>query len=568
MLSRDCHQVINKKQVLDACRLAYTLNVQQERIHCLEEVNTVLGKDNSILKKTVSSLEQDKKTLEQLVLDLKERVALLTQEQFGKSSESHLDTVTPDDNQKDPDGDELVLIEAHQRKKPKKKKERGRRIDTSGLPRHRIVHDLDEDKRCCDGCGHDLKHIGESISEQIECIPQLIYVEEHVRPKYTCPDCTSIVMADKPLSPIPKGLAGARLITETILAKYQNHMPLYRQSKVLSSYGVDIPDNTLGNWLMTVGEGLLPLMNPLWEAMISSQYLQVDESPIKLLCQKKKGYIWCYVSPAKKIVIFELALSRSSEVVNTRLKDFQGVLQTDGYAGYTHQRQRKDITGISCLTHARRKFSDIVKSTQDKQGVAAQVIEQMKPLYALESMLREQKADHRTRKHFRQKVAWPIMKKLHRYLRMMRPRVPPKSALGKAISYSLNQWQYIIAYLRHGLAEIDTNLVENQIRPIALGRKNFLFMKDEKSGSKNALYFSLIGCCILNNINPRLYIHYLLTKIHDIRRGDIEISDLLPNTIDHKILEDFAGEQMRYVKETLKALKFPDDAQVDTSIAA
>ena len=309
--------------------------------------------------------------------------------------------------------------------------------------------------------------------------------------------------------PIPKALAGGSLLTEVIVNKYQYHLPLYRQSKILASYNALIPDNTLGNWVIESGKGLIPVYEAFWKAVLASQYLQVDETPVKILKPNKNGYLWTYFSPhlGHGLVIFELSLTRSGTVAEERLAEFKGRLQTDGYTGYQKLRQRKDITGFGCLTHARRKFVEVLKITNNHEGVAAQVIERLKPLYALEEKMREMKLSFHTRKRLRQKQAWPIFKELHPWLKKQLIKTPPKSKLALAIQYMLKQWPYLIAYLRHGSVEIDTNWVENKIRPTALGKKNWLFMGNEDSGLIHALFYSLVLSAMMNDSeSPSIYL--------------------------------------------------------------
>ena len=271
-------------------------------------------------------------------------------------------------------------------------------------------------------------------------------------------------------SPIPKALAGGSLLTEVIISKYQYHLPLYRQSKILASYNAIIPDNTLGNWVMQVGNALLPMYDALLKEILASGYLQVDETPVKILNPEKKGYLWCYHAPsiAGGLIAFELSLTRGGYVAEARLATYKGLLQTDGYAGYTKLRKRKDIEGLGCITHARRKFAEVFKVSKNKEGIAFEAIERLKPLYALEAKMRAQNYSFKTKKYFRQKIARPVLQSFIRWLRQVAPKVPPKSQLGEAIKYTLNQWPFLIKYLRHGMAEIDTNWVENKIRDIAL----------------------------------------------------------------------------------------------------
>jgi transposase len=511
---------------------------------------------NSELEKAHQALDalqlQQKKSEEKIrVLEaenalLREQLQLQQMRRFGKKSES--------ENSSDEEptaSNTLQTVASYTRSK----KKCGRTLDTSTLPRHRIIHDLAENEKTCACCQQALHLIGKDISEQLEVIPARYCVIEHVRMKYGCRQCQHIVMAPKPQAPLPKALAGASLLTDIIIDKYQYHLPLYRQSKIMASYNMIIPDNTLGNWVMQSGLGLLKLYDALWSTLLKSAYLQVDETPVKLLKPEKKGYLWAYFSPllGKGLLVFEMSASRTGKIAEERLAEFIGLLQTDGYAGYNNLRKQKGIVGLGCFSHARRKFNEVIKITSDKGGIAAEMIERMKPLYALEARMRELKYSHRSRKYLRQKNAWPIIKELKKWLIRISPQVPPKSALGKAIQYTLNQWPYLIRYLRHGRAEIDTNWVENKIREVACGKKNWLFFGHVESGKIHALFYSLIISCVLNNLNPRVYLHYILTKIHDLRKGTVDAVSFLPHIIDQDVLQKFAAEQIELGKRMLNS---------------
>lgn len=501
--------------LLNAYRVAYT---------ACEKI-TVLQTENARL------IEENKR--------LQELLKLAQQNRFGKKSETGELPASPETV-------ETITVAAHTRKK----KTQGRLIDLSALPRHIVYHDLPENQKSCACCQNPLKPMGTDVSEQLEVIPQRLYVEEHVRYKYACPHCETVVMSPKEPAPIPKALAGGSLLTEVIINKYQYHLPLYRQSKIFASHQAIIPDNTLGNWVMKVGDALMPLYEAFWEALLSSGYLQVDETPIKVLNPNKKGYLWVYYAPhlGKGLIAFEFDLTRKGSVAEERLSPYNGLLQTDGYNGYQKLRQRDGIEGLGCLTHARRKFAEVVKISKNKEGIAAQAIERLAPLYVLEARMRDNKYSFQARKHLRQKIAYPILQNFKRWLKQTAPRVPPKSALGEAIQYTFNQWPYLIKYCRHGMAEIDTNWVENKIRDIAIGKKNWLFMGNEDSGTVHALFYSLILSSVANNLNPRIYLHYLIMQVHAIRRKEVDPKQLLPHTIDPAILETFAQQQLNKIK--------------------
>lgn len=507
----------------------------------------------TLLHKKVSSLEEE-------IVRLKELLRLQQARLFGKSSEvlniqaKNIDPTNTTDNADTPilqAEPTTITVKTHTRTNPPRG---SRQLDTSGLPRYVVTYDLNDAEKKCSCCGGLLHVVGQEKSEQLEIIPVKYCVIEHVRLKYACRPCESISMAAKPPAPLPKAIAGPSLLTDVILSKYQYHLPLYRQSKIMASYGVTISDKTLANWVMSAGDGLSKMYDAFW-TILKNRYLQVDETPIKVLETNKKGYVWAYFAPnaGKGLVVFEFSLTREASVANQRLKLFEGLLQTDGYQGYNALRKRDGIVGFGCLTHARRKFSEVIKISSDKKGIAAEMIERLKPLYALEQRMKDAKAAHRTRKKLRQKIAEPILKDIKHWLLSIKDKVLPKSKLGKAISYTLSQWPYLTAYLRHGMAEIDTNQVENKIRDIALGKKNWLSIGNEACGKIHAFWYTLILSAILNGVNPRVYVHYVLTKIHDLRQGKIDPISLLPDRINMETLENFALEQIEFGRKVLSA---------------
>jgi len=478
---------------------------------------------------------------------LREQLRLARERQFGKKSEAAGEPAGhPAEKQ--------ITVSAHTRKAGKKT--RGRLLDTAGLPRHVFHHDLLAEEKHCAGCRHPLHLIGKERAEQLEIVPLRVYVAEHVRYKYGCRACRTIVMGRKEPAPLPKAIAGGSLLTEILVNKYQFHLPLYRQSRMLAGYQVRVPDNTLGNWVMQTGSGLMKLYDALWEGILAQSYLQVDETPVKVQKPDKKGYMWTYYAPhlGRGVVVFEMSLTRSGQIAMDRLSAFKGLLQTDGYNGYQALRQRDDITGLGCITHARRKFSEVVKVTKNTTGIAADAVLRLKPLYGLEKRMREANLPFRTKKRLRQRIAWPILKTFHRWIKQEAPKVPPKSTLGQAIQYTLRQWPYLMRYCRHGMAEIDTNGVENQIRDIAVGKKNWMHIGHKDSGKIHALFYSLVLTCVLNDLNPRVWLHYVISRLHDLRKGAVDPQALLPHTIDRDMLRKFSDEQIETGKKVLNSI--------------
>jgi transposase len=416
----------------------------------------------------------------------------------------------------------------------RKPKSCGRQLDTSKLLREQRIYDLPNAEKTC-VCGCQLEKMGQDIAEQIEHIPEQLKVIEHVQIKYTCRQCETIKTAAKLEAPLPKCMAGASLIAETIIKKYDHHLPLYRQSKIFAGQGLDIPDNTLGNWVMGAAEALSPLQEAAWQQVLKTHTLQVDETPVTVLKPHKEGYMWAYHScdTNQRFMLFEFTLSRAGEHPQRRLADYKGNLQTDGYSGYNKLRSHPDIHHFGCWDHCRRKFTDVVKiSGNNKSGKAGDMLALIEKLYQVEDEARGSPPEER--KVLRQEKSKPILALLH--ARLQKIHAPPQSTLGKAVQYSLNQWPYLCRHVDYGEVEISNCWIENQIRPFALGRRNWLFVGNEVSANKSAFLYSLIQSCKLNAINPRHYLRYVLNKTHAMRRKEIDPVTLLPQFIDKNLL--------------------------------
>ena len=347
------------------------------------------------LSAEIEALKEQNKKLSDKIIWFEEQIKLSRHRKFGKQSEQ-TQIILPlfDENESDEVTETIEPINAEKIRvtyeREKKKKVNGRNIDTTNLPREQIIHDLSEEEKQCQ-CGNHLTKIGEDKSEQLELIPAQIKVIEHVTPKYTCRSCETIKAAKKPEAPIQKCMAAASLIVDVIIKKYDHHLPLYRQSKILLQSGIDIPDNTLGNWVMGAADILFPLEKAFWEQLIQSRYLQADETTVKILKPDKKGYMWAYQSldPKNKFILFEFNVTRAGSVPENRLKDFSGILQTDGYAGYERLGKQKNIIHIGCWDHARRKFTDAIKVSANKTGIANNFLMLINLLYDIEREIKE-----------------------------------------------------------------------------------------------------------------------------------------------------------------------------------
>lgn len=351
---------------------------------------------------------------------------------------------------------------------------------------------------------------------------------EIIRPKYGCRNCEEgVKIVDLPKTAIPKSVVTPGTLSHIILSKYEDHMPLYRQEKIFQRMGVDIPKNTLCTWVMRCGELLTPLYKLLKQELLKSVYIQADETPVRVLKHEKlKHYMWVYLSRDKKILIYDYHQSRSGAVVRDFLNGFKGLLQTDGYSGYN---QVLNIIHAACWAHVRRKYVDIIKNHK-KHGIAKKAVELIGQLYAIERAIKYY--SHEERKKYRQSNVSPILNKLKNLLNEKIHKVLPKSPLGRAITYNLKLWDKLIIYLDYGQMEVDTNLVENSIRPFALGRRNWLFKGSTNGARASSIIYSLLLTCRYNLIEPYAYMKYVLYKLPKI--SEDRYIELLPTNINTK----------------------------------
>ena len=373
-----------------------------------------------------------------------------------------------------------------------------------------------------------LLRIGEEITEELDYKPGTFFVRRYRRPKYAKADGEGVLIGSLPTRPIDKGIPGPGLLAQILVDKYVDHLPLYRQGKRFERQGVKIADSTLGDWLR---QAIIPLQ-PLYEAMkshlLNSSYIQADETTIKVLDKDKKGsthlgYYWVYHAPESRIALFDYQKGRGREGPAQFLQHYHGDLQCDGYEAYELFESRPGVRVLNCMAHGRRYFE---KAQDNDQQRAAFVLEKMQALYAIERRARELHLDVPARLALRQQNAVPILEELRHWLKANLTDVLPKSTIGEAIAYNLRRWDKLCIYASDGRLEIDNNLVENTIRPVALGRKNYLFAGSHDSAQRAAILYSILASCKICNVNPLEYLTDVLGRIQDHPINAIE--NLLP----------------------------------------
>lgn len=376
------------------------------------------------------------------------------------------------------------------------------------------------------------KRMGEEITEVLEYAPGELFVKKYVRPKYAKPQDSGVLIGELPVRPLEKAMAGEGLLSQIIIDKYVDHLPLYRQMQRFERSGVKLAYSTITDWVSNTCKLITPLFEALKKEILQSQYLHADETPIKVMDKDKKGethrgYYWVYQNSNDKLVFFDYQEGRGREGPMEILENFSGYLQTDGYAVYDVFDKRENITLIHCMAHARRMFNEAL---DNDQAMAEYALKEIQKLYTIERNCKEQCSSFDQIKDIRQQQAVAVLKTLGEWMKEQYIKALPKSAIGKALAYSIERWERLSRYTESGMLHIDNNPVENSIRPVAIGRKNYLFAGSHEAAKRSGMLYSLLGTCKKHNIEPTAWLKEVLLRIpaHPINR----ISELLPHHIN------------------------------------
>ena len=391
------------------------------------------------------------------------------------------------------------------------------------LPREETIIEPDEDVTGC-------KCIGEEVTEVLAVRRGEYFVKRIIRRKYARVNGDGIVIGKLPLLPIHKGNADYTLLACIIIAKYIDHLPWYRQAQMMKRSGIIISESTMVGWFRAVC-ALLEQLYALHKArLLLSDYAQADETPLRVQSRDvpgatHKGYFWVYFNPLTGDVVFEYRHGRGKEGPMEFLKEFKGALQTDGYTAYNVFGRDKKIILLACMAHARRKFTESKDNDRER---AEAMLAMMQKLYAIERNAKLLVPDFNAIRELRQKESLPVLIEMETWLKKNLIETLPKSSIGQAIAYTMNLWPRLIRYIEDGRYQIDNNLIENSIRPVAIGKKNYMFAGSHDAAQRAAMIYSFMGTCKQNGINPQDWLEDVLQRIPYFKKSD-DLSVLLPS---------------------------------------
>jgi transposase len=506
------------------------LSPEQLRALAAQLIAEVNAKDTEVTAKRreVGELERELHYRQSRIDQLTHEVSVLRRQQFGRRSEQlNNEQMSLLDEAIDADL-AAIEIELEQLEPTRKRQhEQPKRAPLpQQLPRIDIHHE--PDSTVCQ-CGCERVRIGEDISEKLDYAPGVFTVERHIRGKWVCRNCETLIQASVPAHVIDKGIPTTGLLASVLVSKFADHLPLYRQEQIYARAGLAIPRSTLGAWVGTCGAQLQPLVDALHREILQQGVLHADETPVQMLSPGKgkthRAYLWAYTPTqfsSLRAVVYDFAASRAGEHARTFLNEWHGKLVCDDYGGYKAS-FLQGITEIGCAAHARRKFFEL------HANHSSQVAEQALPFFTeLYNIERDAAAlDIEARHRLRQSRAKPVCDALYEWMVAQRKLVSAGSAIAKALDYSLKRWQALTRYLDDGHVPIDNNWVENQIRPWAIGRANWLFAGSLRAGQRAAAIMSLIRSAQLNGHEPHAYLKDILTRLPTHRASDI--AALLPH---------------------------------------
>jgi len=538
-----------------------------DRITDVETLRTIAKTTIEKYQEKIIDFEQSKERIRELEIELlknREELALHLHKIFGRMSERMAKgelhgQVSLFDEAEHTAGtqaaipiEEDIPIEAHTRR-------RGKRAPLSpDLPRVEDIIDILEEEKIS-GCGNSLVKIGEDVSEKMEIIPAQFRVRRTIRPRYACKSCggtenepeSAVVTAPVPQAMLPKSNASSSLLATVITWKFQDGLPLNRQERVFSRHGVDLGRATLSRWVLEVGDRCSPIIERLERYLLSGPMIGMDETPVQVHKEMNRkdtttSYMWVARGgpPGKPVIRFIYKPTRGADVPLALLEGYRGVLQTDGYSAYdaaVKALNAKEVAvhHVGCMVHARREFVEADTAGAGENGTARTAIAYFKKLYAVERECRDQGLVDEAKTAYRKEKAVPILDSFNAWLMERKLAVPPHTLAGKAIIYTLNQWEKLIRYVEHPFTPIDNNLVENSIRPFVVGRKAWLFSGSPSGATSSAALYTIIETAKASGHEPFYYLYYLFEKL-PLAESIEDYDALLPFNVTREAVYSYA----------------------------
>lgn len=507
----------------------------------IETSKTAAEEKNLYLEKKLTAVEEEKAELLSQLLWLRKKI-------WGRMSERY---IPEDPNQRRFDFEGLDMLEEEKELAAEAAKEAAayitvnKKVRITPKPiRKELFEGLRTEDTTIEPEGIDKENwvrIGEEVTRTLEFKPGEIYVKRIIRPKYALKKALSpadesdekrVRIADLPMLPLPKSNAGSSLLAELLIGKYLYHLPFYRQIEMFKTLGVSLSASTINDWFFTGSDLLRALYDRLKEVVLATDYIQIDESTVPVIDNEKnktvKAYLWLTRSVMEGTLFFHYDKgSRAQRVVVELLKNYQGAVQSDGYEAYSIYENKKDILLLGCWAHARRKFEEAL--AEDKAG-AEYALEQIQLIYQVENMATDQKLTFEERAELRKRLAYPIICAFEKWIVSNYPKVLPKGRMGKALHYTYSIYHRLSRYHLDGRYLMDNNLAENAIRPLALGRKNYLFCGNHDAAENAAVMYSLLGCCKTAGVDAREWLIDVLNRIPTYNNDySLDLADLLPH---------------------------------------
>ncbi|MBB2951158.1 IS66 family transposase [Sphingobacterium sp. JUb56] len=490
-------------------------------------IKVISGRDQ-----VIRSLSQDADQKDEKINYLESQLAMYKRMQFGQKRERF-----------EGDPNQIMLpFQAEPAEVAQQQEEIKQKIDytrkrpnhpgRAKLPEHLPVEEV---RIHPDGDLSELVCIGREITEELECEPAKFYIKRYIRYKYAPKNGEGVKIAELPERVIDKGIPGASLLAMILTGKFMDHLPLYRQKQIFARENIQIPSSTIEGWVKQALQKLEPLYEQLILETRSKGYLQVDETPIKVLDSDKKGaahqgYYWVYHCPLDRTVLFDYSPTRGGVAAVPMLGNFKGYLQTDGYAVYDKYAKKKEVTQLACWAHARREFE---KALDNDKPRAEKALVMIQKLYAVERQAKQDNLTAEQIKELRLKESLPIINEMGKWIFEEIKATLPKSQIGKAMAYAYARWDALSAYLYDGNLLIENNQIENAIRPIAIGRKNYLFAGSHEAAQRAAMIYSFFAICKKHEVNSFNWLKYTLQNIASINHRNLK--GLFPQNYKQRI---------------------------------